>query len=99
MSLMPAAELYIPIPQSVLPYILVKQLVGTSHHLLGRLNDIPLAHSSFSPYNPGALHPVIQIILVQFILLFISSWCNSSCYSYHPGAIHPVLHIILLQNS
>jgi hypothetical protein len=31
-----AAELYIPIPEWVLPYILVKQLVGTSHHLLGR---------------------------------------------------------------
>jgi hypothetical protein len=31
-----AAELYITIPESVLPYILVKQLVGTSHHLLGR---------------------------------------------------------------
>jgi hypothetical protein len=30
-----AAELYITIPESVLPYILVKQLVGTSHHLLG----------------------------------------------------------------
>ena len=41
----------------------------------------------------------IHIVLVQFFLFFISSWCNSSYSSYHPGAIPPILHIVLVKNS
>ena len=26
----------------------------------------------------GLMHPILHIVLVQFILFFISSWCNSS---------------------
>ena len=42
---------------------------------------------------------LIHIVLVQFFLFFISSWCNSSYSSYHPGAIPPILHIVLVKNS
>ena len=65
-----------------------------------RIYSIPCrATSSFAPgrfecrMNSSFLH----MILVQFILLFILSWCNSFFYSYYPGAIHPFLHIILVQ--
>ena len=54
-------------------------------------------NSSFSSYHPGAIQPFFHIILVQFVLFFISSWYNSSFSSYHPGAIHHFLHIILVQ--
>ena len=59
-------------------------------------------NSSFSSYHLGATHPFLYIILVQLILFFISSWCNSSLCnssfsSYRPGATHPFLHIILVQ--
>ena len=33
-------------------------------------------NSSFSSYLPGAIHPFLRIILVQFILFFKSSWCK-----------------------
>ena len=56
-------------------------------------------NSSFYSNHPGAIHPFLQIILMQFILSFKSSWCNSSFSSNHPGAIHPFLQIVLEQNS
>ena len=31
---------------------------------------------SYSPYRPGAFHPILHIILVQFILFFILCWCK-----------------------
>ena len=40
-------------------------------------------NSSYSSYCHGAIH--LHIVLVQFILFFISSWCNSSYSSNHPG--------------
>ena len=43
------------------------------------------------------IHPVLQIILVQFILFFKSSWCNSSYYSSLPSVILPILQIVLVQ--
>ena len=54
-------------------------------------------HLSFSPYRPGAIHPILHIVLDQFILLSISSWCNSSYSPYCLGTIHPIFHIILVQ--
>ena len=35
----------------------------------------------------------------EFILFFISSWCNSSFSSNHPGAIQPFLQVILVKSS
>ena len=32
--------------------------------------------SSYSSYRPGAIHPIIHIVLVQFIIFFNSSWCK-----------------------
>ena len=43
-------------------------------------------NSSFSSNHPDAIHPFLQIILVQFILFFKSSWCNSSFSSNRPRA-------------
>ena len=37
--------------------------------------------STYSSNRPGANHPILQIVLVQIILFFKSSWCNSSSYS------------------
>ena len=34
----------------------------------------------------GMNHPILHIVLVQFILFLISSWCNSSYSSNYPGA-------------
>ena len=48
-------------------------------------NRMNLSFSSYHP-GPGAIYPFLHIILVQFILFFISSWCNSSFSKYHPGA-------------
>ena len=33
-------------------------------------------NSSFFSYHPGAIHPFLHVIRVQFILFFISSWCK-----------------------
>ena len=54
-------------------------------------------NSYFSSYHPVEIDPFLHITLVQFILFFISHWCNSSFSLYHTGAIHPVLHITLVQ--
>ena len=35
--------------------------------------NMNLSHSS---YRPGAIHYSFQIVLMQFILVFISSWCK-----------------------
>ena len=35
----------------------------------------------------------------EFILFFISPWCNSYYSTYRPGAIHPILLNVLMQNS
>ena len=67
------------------------QLFCTRTILKNRIN------SSFSSNNPGAIHPILQIIMVQFILFFKSSWCNSSYSPNHPGAMHSILQIILVQ--
>ena len=53
---------------------------------------------SYSSYRPGEIKPILHIIIVQFIVFFISSWCISSYSSFHPDAVHPILHIILVQN-
>ena len=42
-------------------------------------------NSSFSSYRPGAIYAILHIVLVNFILFFISSWCNSSYCSNRPG--------------
>ena len=49
-------------------------------------------NSLFSSNHPGAIHPILQIILVQFIMFFKSSFSLN-----HPGAIHPFLQVILVQ--
>ena len=49
-------------------------------------------NSLFSSNHPGAIHPILQIILVQFIMFFKSSFSSN-----HPGAIRPILQIILVQ--
>ena len=36
-------------------------------------------NSSFSSYHPGAINLFLHTILVQFILVFISSWCKIAC--------------------
>ena len=54
---------------------------------------------SFYSYHPGVIHAFLHIILVQLILFFISSLCNSSFSSYRPGPIHPFLHIILVEHN
>ena len=33
-------------------------------------------NSSYSSYRPGAVHPILFIGLVQFILFLLSSWCK-----------------------
>ena len=33
-------------------------------------------NSFYSLFLPGAIHPIIHIVLVQFILFFKSSWCK-----------------------
>ena len=52
-------------------------------------------NSSYSSYRPGAINPILHIVLVKVILFFKSSWYNSSYSSYRPGAINPILHIVL----
>ena len=46
--------------------------IGLIHPLL----YIILVYTSFSSYHPGTNSSFPQIILVQFILFFISSWCK-----------------------
>ena len=43
------------------------------------------------------IHLSHHIVLVQFILFFISSWCNSSYSSNRPDAIDPILQIVRMQ--
>ena len=45
------------------------------------------------------IHPVLQIVLMQFIFFFKSSQCNSTYSSNRPGAVHPIIQIFLVQNS
>ena len=42
----------------------------------GRLKN--RMNSSFSLCHLGATHPFLHIILVQFLLFFISSWCKTA---------------------
>ena len=48
---------------------------------------------------PGANQPILQIVLVQIILFFKSSWCKSSYSLNRPGAIHPVIQNLPRQKS
>ena len=50
-------------------------------------------NSSDSSYRPGAINPILHIVLVKVILFFKSSWYNSSYSSYRPGAINLILYI------
>ena len=48
-----------------------------------RTNYFPLGW--FEERDGFMIHPILHIVLVQFILFFISSWCNSSFSSNRPG--------------
>ena len=50
------------------------------------LNRWRRMNSSYSSNRPDAIHPILQIVLMQFILFFKSSWCNSSYSSNRPVA-------------
>ena len=50
-------------------------------------NSLPLLHqedlmegmnSPYSSYRPGAIHPILHIVQVQFVLFFESSWCKTA---------------------
>ena len=43
-------------------------------------------NSYYSLYRPGSINSFLHIVLMQFILFSISSWCNFSYFSYRPGA-------------
>ena len=49
-------------------------------------------HSSFSSYRPGAISPILQIVLVKFIL-----YSSVRPGAINPSAIHPILQILLVQ--
>ena len=69
------------------------------HASVFKQNDLKKGTNlSYSSYRPGEIKPILHIIIVQFIVIFISSWCISSYSSFHPDAVHPILHIILVQN-
>ena len=59
-----------------------------------RIYSIPCCACCFSSYRPGAIHPFLYIVLVQFSLFFISSWYNYSFSLYRLGAVNPFLKII-----
>ena len=35
-------------------------------------------NSPYSSYRPGAIHPILHIVQVQFVLFFESSWCKTA---------------------
>ena len=44
-------------------------------------------NSSYSSYRPGEIHPLLYIVLVQFILLFKSPWCKICTSRYHEEVV------------
>ena len=53
--------------------------------LIQFLSKLAILHQ-YSIWRKRGIHPILHIVLVQFILFFTSSWCISSYSSNCPGA-------------
>ena len=74
----------------------MSSLLFGGKNLFNSLPRLPFCPGRF--WRIGWIHPILYIVLVQFILFFKSTWCSSSYSSYRPGAIHTILQIFLVKS-